>query len=159
MWPWTMRIFGGINILAAMFGIYYFALMIDIHWGRWPGNPSHFDWAVFVALSLLSTFLVVYLAYLGVRLIRQDAAALRGVCLIAVLEIAYFFADTFVTWNLMPFSASKISGEISVAFWGIAEDPLAPQIVTGYPLIALVAAAILIIMQRRFANASQNFSR
>lgn len=81
--------------------MYFFAVEVEAHWGRWPGNPSALDWAVFVALSLTSAFLVLYLGYLGeVLLIGRCAAALWQVCLVFVLEIGYFWADTLVTWNL-----------------------------------------------------------
>ena len=149
---WVLRIFGGLNILLGIYGMYYFAFMIEMHLGKWPGNPSHFDWAIFVALSSTSTFLVFYLGYLGVRLmIKRDVAILWQVCLVFILEIGYFFADTFVTWNLTPISRSHIS----VGFWGIAMDPLAPQVITGYPVIGLVVALALIFLQGRSAKVKQ----
>ena len=147
---WALRIFGGLNILPGIAGMYYFAVMIEMHWGKWPGNPTPLDWAIFVALSSASALLILYLGYLGVRLlVRPDAAALRQVCLVFVLEIGYFWADTFVTWNLMPLSRVHIS----VGFWGIAMDPLAPQVIIGYPVIGLIVAISLIFLQRRFDTA------
>jgi hypothetical protein len=41
---------------------------------------------------------------------------------------------------------------ISVGFWGTAIDPLAPQVITGYPIIGLIVAITLILLQRRFAK-------
>ena len=143
---WAIRIFGGLNILPGLLGMYYFAYLIEIHWRKWPGNPSAVDWAVFVALSSVTTFLVLYLGYLGVRLIRVDSAALRQVCLVFLLGIIYFFADVCVNWIIFPLWKSST---ITVGFWGIAAGPLVPQIITGYPLIGFVAAIALILFQRR----------
>jgi hypothetical protein len=141
-----MRILGGLNVLAALLGIWYAATMIQMHWGRWPGNPNHSQWAVFLGLSAISFFLIVYLAYLGVKLIRGDTKALWKVALILVVEMVYFFIQTTITWLILPESMSKIA----VGFYGMAEDPIAPQIVTGYSLIGLIAAVTLwVIAQRR----------
>ena len=135
--------------------MYYFAAMVEMHWGRWPGNPSPLDWAVFVALSSTSAFFVLYLGYLGARLlIKEDAAALRLVCVVFVLEIGYFWADTLVTWNL----GMIFRPHISVGLWGIAMDPLAPQVITGYPVIGLIVAISLIFLKRRFASPSHTAS-
>lgn len=149
---WALRIFGGLNLLPGIVGIYYFATMLEMHWGRWPGNPSALEWAVFAALSSTSAFLVLYLGYLGVRLlIGQGAAVLWQVFLVFVLEIGYFFADTFVTWNL----GMIFRPHISVGFWGIAMYPLAPQVITGYPIIGLIVAVTLIFLHRRSAKMKQ----
>ena len=148
---WVMRIFGGLNIGAGLFGLYYFAWLIEIHWHKWPGNPSISDWAVFVALSCFTTFLVVYLGYLGIRLIRVDFSALWQVCLVLVLEMVFLIADVWITWLILPSSMSKIA----VGFWGIADGPITPQIVTGYPLIGLIAAVTLMLLQRRSRRAVQ----
>jgi hypothetical protein len=146
---WALRIFGGLNIFPGIVGMYFFAVEVQAHWGRWPGNPSTLDWVVFVALSSTSAFLVLYLGYLGVGLlIGRGAATLWQVCLIFVLEIGYFWADTFVTWNL----GMIFRPHISVGFWGTAIDPLAPQVITGYPIIGLIVAITLILLQRRFAK-------
>lgn len=151
MFSLIMRLFGGLNILAGLFGLYYFLWSLEMHWHHWPGNPSHLDWTVFLALSLLSTFIVFYLGYLGVRLIKRDAGALRKVCLVFIFEILYFWADVIVNWNLV--APSRIT--IQVGFWGIAFGPIAPQIVTGFPLIGLLAAIVLILVHRRAQNVVQ----
>jgi hypothetical protein len=151
MFSWIMRLFGGLNILVALFGLYYSFYMLQMHWHHWPGNPSHLDWAVFLTLSLLSTFIILYLGYLGVRLIKRDVGALRKVCLVFIFEILYFWADVIVNWNLV--SPSRIT--IQVGFWGIALAPLDPQIVTGYPLIGIVATIVLVFFHRRAQNAAE----
>ena len=94
---WAMRIFGGSNVVASLFGLYYFAWGIQIHLGKWPGNPNRQEWIVFLAISALSTSLVLYLAYLGVRLINRDFKVLRQVCFVFVSEIAICFVDFIVT--------------------------------------------------------------
>src|SRR5438552_301994 len=98
---WAMRVLGGLNVSACLLCLYYFFWQIKIYWGKWPGNPTHFDWAVFFVLNFISTFLVLYLAYLGVRLIRGKFDALRSVCFVCLFDIAFVVAHNLATWNVM----------------------------------------------------------
>jgi len=146
---WAMRIFGGSNVVASLFGLYYFAWGIQIHLGKWPGNPNRQEWIVFLAISALSTSLVLYLAYLGVRLINRDFKVLRQVCFVFVSEIAICFVDFIVTWMVHPTSIRK-----GVEwFWGIALFPFEPQVYFGYAFIGLTAAIVLMFVGRRSTSA------
>jgi hypothetical protein len=140
-----MRILGGLNIVFAFFGVFYSAYMVEIHWNKWPGQPTFSQWVVFGFLSFICMSMILYLAYLGIRLIRKDASALWQVCLVFVLEIIYFWADVIVCWMILPISMSTIA----VGFWGIAESPLAPQVITGFPLIGIAVAGALMLVQKK----------
>ena len=35
---WAMRIFGGLNMIASILSLYYFAWGIEIHLRKWPGD-------------------------------------------------------------------------------------------------------------------------
>jgi succinate dehydrogenase hydrophobic anchor subunit len=146
---WAMRILGGLNIVSSLFGLYYFAWGIEIHLGKWPGNPTRWEWNVFLAISALSTFLVLYLAYLGVRLIKLDYSALGHVRLAFELEISICLLDFFLTWIATP---SWIRGNV-IWFWGIATFPLEPQVLSGYELIGLAATFVMILARRRSSHA------
>ena len=145
MQTWTMRILGVLNIMYVAIGIWFSAIMVWAHWRNWPGNPSSLDWAVFVFLYAISPLMIASLAYLGMRLIRKDARAILQLGLLFVAEMVYFFVLTTVTWLILPMSLSKIA----VGFWGLSQDPLAPQVVTGYPLLGLVLTLVLLLMRRK----------
>ena len=144
MQAWPMRVLGALNILFVALGAFYSGGMIQMHWNKWPGSPSHLHWAVFMFLDAISISMILYLGYLGVRLIKKDARALWHLCLLFVAEIAYFAVVVYVTWFLMPASMSAIA----VDFWGMAQDPLVPQVVTGYPLVGLVIAFVMLLIRR-----------
>jgi hypothetical protein len=146
---WAMRIFGGSNVVASLFGLCYFAWGIQIHLGKWPGNPNRQEWIVFLAISALSTSLVLYLAYLGVRLIKRDFKVLRQVCFVFVSEIAICFVDFIVTWMVHPTSIRK---DVEW-FWGIALFPVQPQVYFGYAFIGLTAAIVWMFVGRRSTSA------
>lgn len=90
---WALRILGSLNIIASVLSLSYFAWLIEIHLGHWPGDPNRREWIVFLGISAVSVSLVVYLAYLGVRLIQRDLNALGLASLVFVLEIALCFVD------------------------------------------------------------------
>jgi hypothetical protein len=140
---WAMRIFGVLNICASVFSLWYFGWIIDIHLGNWPGNPTRYDWAVFLALSALSTFLTLYLAYLGVRLIKRDYKALLLVIVVFTSEIVVCLVSFLLTWIVAPIS-SKVKW-----FLDMAVSPLEPQVWFGYAFIGLIAASAVIIVRRR----------
>jgi succinate dehydrogenase hydrophobic anchor subunit len=134
-----MRIIGVLNLLFGLMGVYYFIFMMRMHWHNWPGSPSITQWAVFLVLSLISIGMLVYLGYLGIRLVRRDESALRPLIIIFISEILYFIVGVVVLWLIMPPTIKTIA----VSFWGMAQDPLTPQVLTGYPLIGTVVTFVL----------------
>jgi len=146
MQTWTMRVLGVLNILFVAFGAYLYYWILRMHWNRWPGNPSHNEWAVFVFLSTISISMVLYLGYLGVKLIKKDAKALLKLSLLFVAEMIYSLVLFNVTWMVRPASMSMT---VAVSFLGMADVLLWPQLLTGYPLIGLVITLVLLLIRQR----------
>ena len=145
-----MRILGALNIVVSIICLCYFAWGVEIHLGKWPGDPSLKEWAVFFAICAFCTFLVLYLAYLGVRLIKQDRRALWPVSFVFTLEIIVCFVSFLVTWVVTPVPIPKV-----IWFWGIAVSALEPQVYFGYAFIGLAASNALIIAGRRSSKTLQ----
>jgi hypothetical protein len=139
-----MRVLGFLNISFVALGAFYAASMFHLSWKKWPGPPVYQDWVVFAILNAISIYLILYLGYLGVRLIRKDAKALWQLCMFFVGEIAYFAAVVVITSYVLPASMSTIA----VGFWGMAINPLVPQIVTGFPLVGLVITMVILLIRR-----------
>jgi hypothetical protein len=139
MTQWIVRLIGALNILYGSLGVIYFALMLSWHWHKWPGAPSPRDWFVFLVLSALSITLIAYLIFLGIRLLQNDRTAIRSTSTVLAIELIYFLATTVLFWLILP--PSKAS--VAIGFWEMAQDPLAPQIITAYPLIGLLVTLIL----------------
>ena len=141
---WAMRIFGALNIVASLLSLYYFAGMIQLHLGKWPGHPSRHDWIVFYAIAAVSTLIVVGIAFLGAMLIRGNPNAVWLTALLFFTEIAFECAFTITTWLGEPVSRATIA----VGFWGIADSPTEAQALSGYSVLGLVAAIVLFLVQR-----------
>ncbi|HEY2472778.1 MAG TPA: hypothetical protein VGI45_33645 [Terracidiphilus sp.] len=144
----AMRALGFCNVLTSFCSLYYFVWGIQIHVGRWPGNPNQQQWNVFYAITALSTALVFYLAYLGVRLIRLETAALWQVATVFAVEIAVVLTDFVLTWIATPVSI----GKDALWFWGIAIFALDPQVFYGYAPLGLCAALWMAVAAKRPAE-------
>jgi len=55
-------------------------------------------------------------------------------------EIVYLFGDSVIGVLIYP---SATLNEAS--FWHLAEGPIAPQIVTGYPLLGIIICVVLLL--------------
>lgn len=141
---WAMRVFGTLNVVASLLSLCYFAGMIQMHLGRWPGNPTHRDWIAFYAIGSVSTLKVVCGAYLGVGLIRGNPHATWQTGLLFLIEIVWECTDVYTTWLNAP--ASKRT--IAVAFWGIADSATEAQVLSGYAVLGLIAALVLSLIQQ-----------
>jgi hypothetical protein len=144
MKAWPMRVLGALNISFTALGAFYAASMFHMSWKKWPGPPVYQDWVIFVVLNAISIYLILYLGYLGVRLIRKDAKVLWQLCMFFVGEIAYFVAVVYITSFVLPASMSTVA----VGFWAAALNPLVPQIVTGFPLVGLVISMVILLIRR-----------
>ena len=142
---WTMRVLGALNIVFVVLGVYYAVALNVIRWGKWPGPPSHTDWAIFVLLSAISLSFLAYLGYSGMKLIRGDVSVLRPLGVLFILETMYLFISVLLFWNILPASTAKIA----VGFWEGGEDPLTPQFLTGYPLLGAISVLLLLWTKRR----------
>jgi hypothetical protein len=105
-----------------------------------------------VALNAVSVAMILYLGFLGIRLMRGDASALFQLCLLFVVEIAYFGGIVYVTWFVLPDTMS----DLAVNFWGMAQNPLVPQIVTGFPLVGLIISLVMLLI-RRSPKSARNY--
>jgi len=152
MHGWPMRVLGALNVVFVALGAFYAAAMIQRHWHNWPGSPIYQDWVIFVALNAISIAMILYLGFLGIKLMRVDANALFQLCLLFVAEIAYFGAIVYVTWFVVPDSMSTVA----VSFWGMAQNPLVPQIVTGFPLVGLIICLVMLLI-RRSPKSARNY--
>jgi|HubBroStandDraft_2_1064218.scaffolds.fasta_scaffold705219_1 hypothetical protein len=144
MQAWPMRVLGALHISFVVLGAFYATSMFHMRWNKWPGSPVYQDWAVFLALSIISILLILYLGHLGIRLIKKDAEALWRSCLLFLGEIAFFAAVLYITSSLVPDSMTTVAS----GFWGMALNPLLPQFVTGYPLVGLVIAMVILLIRR-----------
>jgi hypothetical protein len=144
MQAWPMRVLGALNISFVALGAFYAASMLRMSWNKWPGPPAYRDWVVFLVLNAISLYLIMYLGYLGIRLIRKDANALWRLCMFFVGEIAYFVAVVVITSYVLPASMSTVA----VGFWGMALNPLVPQVVTGYACVGLVITLVILLIRR-----------
>jgi len=144
MQAWPMRVLGALNISFVALGAFYSASIMHMRWNKWPVSPAYQDWMIFAALSAMSIFLITYLGYLGIRLIRRDSRALWPLCTFFLGEIAYFVAVFYITSFALPESMTTVAA----GFWGLGLNPLIPQIVTGYPLVGLVIALVILLIRR-----------
>jgi hypothetical protein len=137
----AIRIFGALNVLAALFSLLYFAWGIEIHWGKWPGAPDPADWAIFLVIGSVCTSTVLYLAVLGVRLIRGDHGALRRV-------IPTFLAEIIIFLGAVAAPAFTSGRNKLIWFWLVATFPVQPQVLFGYAFVGTLAAVVLIFWDR-----------
>jgi hypothetical protein len=145
---WIIRGIGALNVFFGVTGLGYFAIMIGWRWSDLPRVASN-AWFLFLLLSSLSTLLVGVLVYMGVRLLRKDEAAVRGSAIAFGGEIFYFLAYVVVFWLVLPLHGAAWQGPPIVHMLSVVQGPLAPQIITGYPVFGLVVT--LILARRRAA--------
>ncbi len=140
MTKWTMRILGGLNVLFGLDGIWYFITRLTWHFQKTSVVYSARDWTIFSLLSFCTLSMVSSLVYLGIRLIIGNKTCLPITTFIFAAEILYFFADAV---NVVPFNPS-LATHIPLSFWGVAAGPIAPQIVTAYPLLGIIICIFLL---------------
>jgi hypothetical protein len=136
-----MRILGVLNVLFGLEGIWYFITRLTWHFQKAPAVYSTRDWAMFSLLSFCTLSMVILLAYLGIRLIIGNKTDLRIVVFLFAAEILYFFADATIFVLIHPSSVTHIE----IGFWGLAASPIAPQIVTGYPLLGIIICVVFLL--------------
>jgi hypothetical protein len=138
----ALRIVGIANIAFAVLGFWYFGTMLWYRWRadgfhHWPGSPGPRAWFAFFLIVTMSSCLVGTLGFLGVRLIKCDQSAIRPTLWVLFAEIACVLVDVVVFWQLLPMMFGVGIIHITVGLFGIALMPFDPQLITGYPLIAI----------------------
>jgi len=100
---------------------------------------------IFVLFLVVNLALISLLAYLGVRLLKGDEAAILHTSAVLFAEIVSFFLSTYVFWYHFP---------KYVPVFDTCTDLIGPQIVTGYPVLGMVVTLVLAMRIRR--NAADN---
>jgi hypothetical protein len=142
---WVMRIVGGLNLALGFGGIAYSAVMLSERWRMLPGGPSMSAWIVFLSLLGASILLVGCLIYLGIRLLCRDEAAIGRTAVLFGAEMFYFLAYVVLFWIVIPLKNAQWPG-LAGHLFGMIQGPLTPQIVTGYPVLGLLA---MVLIRRR----------
>ena len=128
-----IRIIGSLNLLFSLAGLGYFGVRLANTWSRWPVVPSASQWAAFWLLSLLTVVIVGNVGFLGIRLIRGDQSAIRTTLYFFSAEIFFFVVEVGLFWIISP------NPRLTVGFLELSSAALDPQIVTGYPLLGVIA--------------------
>ena len=127
----TILIFGVLNLVFAAVGL-YMSVETFAHPGHLSDSQtSPFLVEAFYGMSALNLAFVLALAVSGFLLLRTGARAITFVNVVFVGEMVYFIA------SLWP-----VRGPLGRSMWqayGIANVATTPQLIVGYPLIALIA--------------------
>jgi drug/metabolite transporter (DMT)-like permease len=137
---WTMFAVGGLNILFFVAGVWYSAAMLSRPWHPLNELRSIGAWATFLVLITISTGLAACLAYLGIRLLKGDEAAIRYTTITFATEILFVLVYVVLFWLVLPIQWPDWPGR-TAHFLGVI--PLDPQIATGYPVLGLIVMALL----------------
>lgn len=141
---WTMPVIGILNILFGIVASWYFAAMIQIHWNKWPGSATRNDWGIFFLLAVVSMYLVVHLAYCGIRLIKGDETALLPCFLLFAAETFGVFVSVWVLWMMLPQSMNKVI----FGLWSVALSPIDIEVLYGYSPLGFVVTLTLLLSRR-----------
>jgi hypothetical protein len=139
-----MRIIGALNIVFGVLSFWFFAGMIQMHWGKWPSSATGNDWAIFFLIAAISTYLVAHLGYCGIRLIKLDESALLPCILLFALEMLGFLLSTWILWLILPRSMNKVI----FGLWEIALSPIAIEVAYGYSFLGFLITVALLLSRR-----------
>jgi len=149
----AMRILKTLNILFGVLALLYSAQLIRMHWNRWPGSATRIDWSIFFLLLAISVYMVVHLAYCGIRLIKEVESALMPCFLLFAAESLGVLASIWASWMMLPRSMDKVI----FGLWSIALSPIDVQVFSGYSLLGVVATLTLLLVRR--SAISKSFAR
>lgn len=141
-----MRFLGVANLLFVGLGVWCAVGMFSyrLKAGKFPPYPAaRLDWILYFAFLTSYVALVMWFSYLSVRLIRAEREALRPICIVFGVEIAFLLVTTWVFWLLTPEWVTKRHW-----FWIEGWDMVAPQIALGYVFISLVGSLVLLLGTR-----------
>ena len=144
-WPAiVIRVFGVLNVLMGLIGVAALmtSLILRLQFDPWPQDPLYLAQAYYIRSGINLVFVVLTILG-GIYLLRVQQ---RGWTVCKVLffgEIAYFFVgwyDFLLYWALgdqarlilKAFGASGGTGNMGTGI----------QIITGYPVIALIGLSI-----------------
>jgi hypothetical protein len=144
MRTWTMRIVGGLNVLFAALALWYLEEMIRMKWNRWPSSATGTDWVVFAVLLAISVYLVVHLAFYGIRLMKKNEAALLPCILLFAVESVGVYLSVVILWLVLPQSMNKII----FGLWWVALSPIHVEGLSGYSVLGFVVTLTLLLSRR-----------
>ena len=147
MRAWTLRIIGLLNILFAIFALFFEAVALALIFSgcKFPTKvpPTPMGWVIFTFLLAVSNYLVVHPALYGIRLIRKDESALLPCALLFAAQTLMFALGVYILlfWRSML--------DIVTGFWVFAVLPIQFSVVFGYSTIGLVVTITLLTLSRR----------
>lgn len=139
-----MRVVGALNGLFAVFALVYTAGILWMHWNRWPSSATRFDWVVFALLLGISVYIVVHLAYYGIKLIKNDESAVLPCLILFAVETLGVLLSVWVLWLMLPPSMNKII----FGLWEVALSPLDVEVLWGYSVLGFIVTLILLVSRR-----------
>ena len=134
-----MRVLACIHLAFLGYGLY---LMADSGMQFYRNPPADVA-RPFWAMVLINLILMSFLSYAASLLWRRRALGLKVSLAVFAAEFVYFFAIGAI-WAFGGQIATSAAGAT-----GIGNMGLAPQELTGYPVIGGVIAAILLFRTRR----------
>lgn len=146
--PKILKLFGMANLAfgaIGIIGIVVGALSIFTVQARMPASPPYVR-EMFVVMSAVNLAFLVTLVIAGIGLLRLQTGAVTICNFIFVAEVLYF-CGVGLLWG--PTGMQRPLALSIGAATGIGNLGIAPQILTGYPLIALVA---LNLVRRRLTR-------
>ena len=149
MKTWTVRLLRSFGVLHIVFGLAGFALAIELlrRYSAAPIRPDdlRFEPAAYYTCTALNLIFVSVLVFAGILLLRADLRGVRLSNWLFATEIAYWLLTStlglFLTMSHRP--TLSVLGLSMGAVGGIGNMGISPQILTGYPIIALVALNLL----------------
>ncbi len=141
-----VRVFGLLHAVYAVAGL-TFALDSLHRYSRRPirTDELYFEPHAFYVSVVLNLFFISLLAISGIFLWRMDRRGVRLSNWLFSLEVIYWVAGAGLTLllSLSHKPVMNVLGKSIAAVEGIGNMGIAPQILTGYPIIALVALNLL----------------
>lgn len=133
-WPTvTYRVFAIGNVLLVLLGLLFLLpTALSVALGAVENVPtnSHFaSW--FWAMAFINLCFLVLLSLGGAHLFRLRPSGVTICNAVFVGEVLYFLALGFL-WSLLP-----VSSGVGAAT-GVGNMGLSPQLISGYPLVALI---------------------
>ena len=148
MKTWAMRILGLLNILFAVFALFFEAVALFFSRGRFPTKvtPTLMDWVIFALLLAVSNYLVVHPALYGIKLIKKIESALLPCAVLFAVQTLVFVIGvyTLLYWRSML--------EIVTGLWVFAVLPIEFSVAFGYSTLGLIVTITLLTLSRRTAN-------
>jgi hypothetical protein len=155
---WSRVVLNLFGILHSLFAAYGFYLVVSVMVGfaaegQMPPQDSQVPYLLesFVVMTAMNLAFIVVLLFAGISLIHSRTAAIRLSNWLFLLMIVYEAALLFRGWVLPV--GETISAGIAAAY-GVGNIGLAPQVLTGYPIIALIG---LNLTKRRMEKKGEGY--